>query len=91
MVYADGFKYDFKANKALYARWVCKPITVTISARRIGANVRSVSFSANSELPMTSFTVTTKIGTFPQTVTTTSNSGSFAYTDLPGNKTTSSS
>jgi uncharacterized repeat protein (TIGR02543 family) len=85
--YADGASYPFTADVNLNAEWTCKPFTITVTASRIGVKLRKVEFSANSELPMTSFTVTTKFGTFPQTVTTTSNSGSFDYTNLPNNKT----
>ena len=55
-VYADGFKYEFNENKALYARWVCKPFTITATARRQTTGKVVVRYTSTSEVPMTTLT-----------------------------------
>jgi hypothetical protein len=54
--YADGGSYLFAASETLYATWGCLPLTVTVSAKRVGANKAEVYFTApSSESPWTSF------------------------------------
>ena len=53
--YADGGSYLFEEPKNLYATWGCLPLTVTASAKRVGANRAEVTFSApQSQSPWTS-------------------------------------
>ncbi len=51
--YANGAPYPFTANAALYARWVCKPFTVTATARRQTTGKVVVRYTSTSEVPMT--------------------------------------
>ena len=53
--YADGGSYLFEEPKNLYATWGCLQLTVTASAKRVGANRAEVTFSAlQNQLPWTS-------------------------------------
>jgi hypothetical protein len=44
--YADQASYPFTASATLYATWGCRPLSVTASAKRVGANRTEVTFSA---------------------------------------------
>jgi hypothetical protein len=53
--YADQASYPFTASATLYATWGCLPLTVTASAKRLGAARAEVTFSSpQNESPWTS-------------------------------------
>ena len=85
--YAAGASFIPTSSMTLYARWGCKPFTVTITATRFGSNKASVSFKTTSELPMTTLTAKTTDGGQTATVTTTSKLGVITVSGLDRNKT----
>ena len=81
--YADGASYPFTANATLYARWVCIPLRVTVSGKRVSADRAEVTFSApSSESPWTSFTANSTLYGETATVSQSSKSGKITVSGL---------
>ena len=87
MAYADGATYPFTETATLYATWGCLPLTVTVSAKRVGANKAEVYFTApSSESPWKSFAANAaKEGGKGATRTTDLNTGTITVTGLDKN------
>ena len=85
--YPDGESYPFTETAILYATWGCLPLTVTVSAKRVGANKAEVYFTApSSESPWKSFAASAaKEGGKGATRTTDLNTGTITVTGLDKN------
>jgi hypothetical protein len=88
--YANGASYPFTASATsyiLFATWGCLPLTVTVSAKRVGANKSEVYFTApQSESPWTSFAAyAAKEGGKGATLPTALNTGTITVTSLDKN------
>lgn len=85
--YTNGASYPFTSNAALYARWICRPFTVTATAVRFGNTQARVAFrSIGSEVSMTSLTATATVGGSTASVTTSSNVGEIVVSGLDKTK-----
>jgi uncharacterized repeat protein (TIGR02543 family) len=74
--YANGAPYPFTANATLYARWVCKPFTVTATARRQTTGSVVVRYTSTSEVPMTTLTANNSpFSGFTKSITRSENGG----------------
>jgi uncharacterized repeat protein (TIGR02543 family) len=74
--YANGAPYPFTANATLYARWVCKPFTVTATARRQTTRSVVVRYTSTSEVPMTTLTAkNSPYSGFTKSITRSENGG----------------
>jgi len=89
VTYNDGasFVSDGGGSTTLYAKWGCLPLSVTASAKRIGANRAEVTFTApKSESPWTSFAAyAAKEGGKGATVNTSSTTGTISVNGLDKN------
>jgi uncharacterized repeat protein (TIGR02543 family) len=86
--YANGASFPFTANAALYARWACKPFTVTATARRWTTGKVIVRYTSTSEVPMTTLTATDVRTSFnSNSITRSENGGQIIVSMLEAKKT----